>query len=255
MGIVSDVMDVAGFGYGVYQDQRNYQAQQRQQAFQNDFSLNQMQYRAKDLEKAGLHPVLAVGGSGSSPTSASSLHSNNLDTGSIAHNALMDAQREESKARADLVRAEAQKVRSETEHIPKRYELDLYKLHNVDAPMTAMAEDRLEMDKTMHGIARQFKNFEYQLLQLGVKGEKQRQTMVAIDMAIKQIERDYMKEHGSKMPTADVLSETIRRHLGEFWHDYRLANIIADGSVETVTKILDYRLRARKQKNFDRMMY
>lgn len=267
--LISAGSNIAGTIVNANRANKSMRIQQRQ--FNQQYALAQeqlyrgAQIRRQDLDAAGLHPTLAAGNAGHTPLPSGNVqHRPNVDfdTSKIVEAALADSQIKKTKAEIDYINAQTTNVRSETEYRPKDYELR-QQAHNLNvdeytwvrAPMTALAQNRDEREQEMHDINKQFKNFEYQLLQLNVRGKKLENVYQAIDNSIRGFERDYINEHGAKMPTADVISETIRRHLGEFWHDYRLANIIADGSVETVTKILNYRLKARRQKNYDRLMY
>lgn len=104
-------LDYGNFGvglgtslYNIYANERSFAAQQRQQSFNNDFLLNQYQYRAKDLEKAGLHPALALQAGAGAPVSATGHNANPVENASMTMQlALQKAQIRQMNSEAALV--------------------------------------------------------------------------------------------------------------------------------------------------------
>lgn len=155
-GGVGSLLDTIGLGYGIYQDQRNNQQSQKQWQAQYDFAresrdLQQsnlelmmaredsaIQRRVADLEAAGIHKNLAVGG-GAAGSGPYGNVSGNVNQGSVGSQSVpmvssrMDLQRtldnhEVSMAEVARLRAEAEAIKSDTSRRNERHPEELQNL-------------------------------------------------------------------------------------------------------------------------------
>lgn len=121
--IAGAIEGLADVGYGIYQDQRdfNYQKQLNQQIF--DREDNAVQRKVADLKAAGLSPVLAAGSSAGSGGSVSSVKSKDISSdvagnilqmkGLIAQQDKIKQEVAESKARESYYNKLASKTEEE----------------------------------------------------------------------------------------------------------------------------------------------
>lgn len=238
------------FGIGSNRQQQNQATQMQHAQFQASHKLAEdqlyrgAQIKRADLEAAGLHPTLAAGNSGHTPLpSGTAQRPPNQDYGSIVHSAMMAAQVKQAEAQARLLDAEATRTETETEHIPKRFKLAQDDHTWVHAPLTKIAQDRDEREAEMHKINKNIRRLEHDMIKLNLKGEQQRQSLVAIDKAMREFERDYIKTHGLRMPTDDALLRSMQKHLTQVGMTTYLAGKVANEALKPVSEILNLRLR------------
>lgn len=174
-------------GYNILNNELNRGDFRRQQAYNNWAFENQMQIRARDLQRAGLHPSLALGNSGAAPASSS-----NASTGSISPS-MRDPQQilantlamRQQEAQIDLTSAEANRVRQDTARL------------TIDNEIRSLQQQRVpaisQFPEFMHG-----RTFAECQNMLGLTSDY-------VEYKMKQIESQFMSETKTRMPTSNLM--------------------------------------------------
>lgn len=219
LGGINTGLSAIGGAYDVFSGERNrrdYKQQQNwqnsfmqsQQAFGNDYLRNQMQYRAKDFDSAGLHKSLLAGSSpgpvASTPVapgggSAGQPRTRDVSASSLMEMSIAGAQRDQIRANTSLTRAEEQRV-----------------LNNI-----GIDTSRLEIDKSRLGLDtnRDSRESEMQPLRViaqQISNELQNANIskVKADTIAQELANKYVSEHNMRMPTRDALTQEIDKMLG-----------------------------------------
>lgn len=229
MGEIPSIFDIGTGIYNIFSNERDRKDSLRQQDFENQFAINQagyqrhlndlvmqrednaMQRRVKDLEAAGLSPVLAIpGAAASSPLAAMSAkpsprghanHSQALNT-----SLMMSTVLGQQNAQVGLTRAEADRVRTETELARRRY-------HDIELPEALRQKDRHPYN--LQNLYWQAKQTEASRDQLWAKYHTE-----LWEGWLKYLESEYISKHSMRIPTTTQEYLDFKSSLSKaFGHD------------------------------------
>lgn len=213
-GGVGSLLDTIGLGYGIYQDQRNNQQSQAQFDKSYQFAVesrdlqqqnlqtlmnredNAVQRRVADLEAAGIHKQLAVGGMGAAGSGPYGNVAGNVNQGSVGSQSVPMM-----SARMDLLRtldnhdismAEVARLQAETARIKASIPRD-DKYLGLNTSYFQLAEKRDLREGETHVREGETHALNLQLLQSNLEMQPERFKSLILDNAQKSINIDSSK--------------------------------------------------------------
>lgn len=247
-----------GLGYNIYSGERANDQWVKQQEWENAFAREQFEYnkematlnrerednavqrRLADLQAAGLHGSLAVGGAAAtmpassnvSPASAGAPPQNHVSMGDI----LLSSQLAKMRADVSLTQAEASRVRNQTLLDNRQMAVNerLANMHQTETNIKVSENDRqqnnFEWEQTIRDARRQGLDLENTLRKRSI-------TKTELENALSKIDLEYLKLHHVKMPTGTSLYGQIYQAL-EHSGITRNANALADWIADFYTQFL-----------------
>lgn len=196
-------------GYNIYSGERQRQDYLKQQRWQNEFAMRQQDHaeniahnavsiRRKDMEAAGLHPTLAVGGAAA--TTQGHMPSNNApprpdNQMSVYEQALMSATVADKQAQIERTRADAARIRTETN-------LAIKEFSDIKIPTLGLQRERVTIEgrqmtlNELNSISQRAANY------ANIDNVK-------VQTAINELELEHIRNHNTKLPYREVRAAEI----------------------------------------------
>lgn len=185
---------IANTAYNIFAGERNRKDYLNQQRFSNDYLKNQIQYRAEDLEKAGLHKSLAAGmGMGGSPSVGAPPPNMVQGESKIMANALRTQEIRNMKANAD-------KTVAETFRTNLGSAIDLFENMRADSRLSISKDENIRAGQR-HEKEQALRDIKAELDKANISAVTQRTILDKANATLAQQESAYRSRTGQKMPT------------------------------------------------------